>query len=334
MKSKYVFVTVLLLAIALLGYGFTRMYSKPAPQRKEEELVIVTSFYPVYVAASNVAGDVKGVTVENLSQPQTGCLHDFQLTPGDMMLLSRADAFVINGGGMEGFLGEVAGEYPNLTVVNAGEGIFSEEGAQEEMPDQEVHLNGRPEESEDSFEEGHQGHHHTENAHAWMSIPHYMEQVAAIRDGLVKLDPKNRTFYEDYAEEYLSKIQSLKEEAESLKELAFGQSVILLHEAFWYLAEDYGLSVEYVLNLDEEQSVSAGEVADLIGLMEEKNIQIILAEDLYGRDLGDTIEEETGIKVYYLDTLTRGDGSPDSWLRGMEENISILKEALGMEVGA
>lgn len=318
MKNKYVFVTVLLLAIALLGHGFTRIYSKPAPQRKEEELMIVTSFYPVYVAATNVAGGISGVTVENLSQPQTGCLHDFQLAPGDMMLLSRADAFVINGGGMEGFLGEVAGEYPNLAVVNAGDRIFSEEGT-------------------DSFEEeheGHEGHHHTENAHAWMSIPHYMEQVAAIRDGLVELDPERRTLYEDHAEAYLSKIQSLKEEAESLKELASGQPVILLHEAFWYLAEDYGFSVEYVLNLDEEQSVSAGEVADLMDLMEEKNIRIILAEDLYGRDLGDTIEEETGIKVYYLDTLTRGDGSPDSWLRGMEENISILKEALGMEVGA
>lgn len=323
MKNKYVFVTVLLLVIALLGYGFTRIYSKPAPQRKEEELTIVTSFYPMYVASSNVAGGISGVTVENLSQPQTGCLHDFQLTPGDMMLMSRADAFVINGGGMEGFLGEVAEEYPNLAVVNAGKGIFSEE----EHEEHEEH--GEHEEHEE-----HEGHHHTENAHVWMSIPHYMEQVEAIRDGLVELDPKHRTLYEDHAKVYLSKIQSLKEEAESLKELASGQPVIILHEAFWYLAEDYGLSVEYVLNLDEEQSVSAGEVAELMGIMKEKNIRIILAEDLYGRDLGDTIEEETGIKVYYLDTLTRGEGSPDSWLRGMEENISILKEALGMEVGA
>ena len=53
-----------------------------------------------------------------------------------------------------------------------------------------------------------------------------------------------------------------------------------------------------------------------------------MAEDLYGKDLGDTIEAETDCKVYYLDTLVRGNGSKDSWLLGMAQNMQILRTAL------
>ena len=68
-----------------------------------KELTVVTSFYPMYIAAENVIGDAGDVRLENLSEPQTGCLHDFQLTPEDMKLLSTADVFIINGGGIESF---------------------------------------------------------------------------------------------------------------------------------------------------------------------------------------------------------------------------------------
>ena len=125
MKNKYVFVTLLLTAAALLGLGFTWGYGRLEAEERKEELLVVTSFYPMYVAALNVAGGCEGVTVENLSEPQTGCLHDFQLTPEDMRLLSEADVFVINGGGMESFLTEVAREYPGLAIIDAGAAVFS-----------------------------------------------------------------------------------------------------------------------------------------------------------------------------------------------------------------
>ena len=128
MKNKYAFVAVLLLVMTLAGIGFVRGYGAWEGQEEKEELLIVTSFYPVYIAALNIAGDCPGVTVRSLSEPQTGCMHDYQLTPQDMILLSEADIFVINGGGMEQFLTEVAEEYPDLTIVDAGRGIFEEIG--------------------------------------------------------------------------------------------------------------------------------------------------------------------------------------------------------------
>ena len=126
MKNKYVFTAVLLAVILFVGNMLTMVYVRTEQSReqlKEGNLLVVTSFYPMYVAAENVIGDVEGVTLENLSEPQTGCLHDYQLTAADMKLLSKADVFIVNGGGIESFLSDVAESYPNLKIIQACDGI-------------------------------------------------------------------------------------------------------------------------------------------------------------------------------------------------------------------
>ncbi len=327
MKHKYLFVTLLLLILALTGFGFTKAYVGFSQQQGKEELLIVTSFYPVYVAVQNVAGDCENVVVQNLSEPQTGCLHDYQLTPQDMILLSQADIFVVNGGGMESFLLDIAEEYPDLTIIDAGAAIFRESDSHDHTDTEDESIS-HTEDSLDSTEHSHEDHSHGENAHAWMSCHHYTEQITAIRDGLMATDPAHKDSYKTQAAAYLAKVEKLWREASKLQTAAQGQNVILLHEAFEYLAEDYGFTVAAELNLDEERQISAGEIAHILDTIQAQKIKIIFAEDLYGKDIGDTIEKETDCKVYYLNTLTRGDGSADGWLNGMEENLRTLREAL------
>lgn len=326
MKQKYIVTAVLLLGLALAGACLIRCFGEAERQKDEEGLFVVTSFYPMYIATLNVVGDCEGVSLQSLSEPQTGCLHDYQLTPQDMILLSKADVFVINGGGMEDFLVEVAEAYPGLCTVDAGEGLFDAEEASE------GENHGRREEEQDPThgEEAVEGpdHDHGENAHIWMSIPHYMEQVRSIAKGLSQADPAHRLEYEANAAAYLKKIQGLWQETALLREKAQGQEIILFHEAFAFLAEDYGMEIAGCLDLDEERQVSAGETADILKTIEEKKIKILLAEDLYGKDMGDTIEKETDCKAYYLDPLVRGERDPNSWLTGMRENVLLLQEAL------
>ena len=66
-----------------------------------EPLRVVTTFFPVYVAALNVTDGVKGVQVVNLAKEHVGCLHDYRLTAGDMRELERADILLASGAGME-----------------------------------------------------------------------------------------------------------------------------------------------------------------------------------------------------------------------------------------
>ena len=51
---------------------------------QDKDTLIVTSFYPMYIFTSNIADGIEGVRVVNMTEPQTGCLHDYQLVPADM----------------------------------------------------------------------------------------------------------------------------------------------------------------------------------------------------------------------------------------------------------
>jgi zinc transport system substrate-binding protein len=300
MKNKYVFVAVMLGLILLAGVGLTSLYvAGSAAIERGEELTIVTSFYPMYIATANVVGDTSGVVLENLSEPQTGCLHDFQLTAEDMKLLSTADIFIVNGGGIENFMEEVAESYPDLAILEA---CANTELISENDED---------------------------NAHAWMSVAAYETQIQTITAGLVEIDPNNRENYEANELAYLEKLDALKTRQENLKEDLEGQNVILFHEAFDYVAQDYGLRVSCELDLDEESQTSAGDVEKVITAINESGASVILAEELYGRSLAEAVQREADVKVVYLDPLNRGEYVNDSYLDGMSKNIDLLEQIFG-----
>lgn len=323
MKNKYVFTAVLLAMILFVGSVLTMAYvraEQKKEQAKDEDLLVVTSFYPMYVAAENVIGDVEGVTLENLSEPQTGCLHDYQLTAADMKLLSKADVFIVNGGGIESFLSDVAESYPDLKIVQACDGIDlleSAEGTGESHNDLSSNT--------DTDSEEHS--HGDENAHVWMNLADYQIQVQNICNGLSEADSAHAEQYAKNAQTYQGKVQELQQEAAELASQIASQPVVIFHEAYEYIVQEYGLQLAGEMNLDEERQVSAGEVADILHSIEDNHVSVVLAEELYGTDMGEMVAKQSGVKVVYLDTLTRGDYSADSYLEGMRSNIEQLKEA-------
>lgn len=348
MKNKYVFTAVLLAVILFVGNMLTMAYVRTEQSReqlKEGNLLVVTSFYPMYVAAENVIGDVEGVTLENLSEPQTGCLHDYQLTAADMKLLSKADVFIVNGGGIESFLSDVAESYPNLKIIQTCDGIEllqAAEGTEDVDSDEtesEEHLHETEtadtkaesdvhDEEADHADHDHSEHSHgDENAHAWMNLADYQIQVQNICEGLSEADSAHAEQYAKHAQTYQGKVRELQQEAAELSSQIAAQPVVVFHEAYEYIVQEYGLTLVGEMNLDEERQVSAGEVADILHAIEENHVSVVLAEKLYGTDMGEMVAKQSGVKVIYLDTLTRGDYSADSYLEGMKNNIEQLKEA-------
>lgn len=296
-KSKYMFVFLMLLAITLAGGIFTGAYIRLDGQRQEQEGIhVVTSFYPVYIAALNVAKGSPGVVLENLSEPQSGCMHDYQLTPQDMILLSKADLFLVNGGGIESFLADVGKSYPQLAIVKASEGIDLPDGG---------------------------------NAHVWMDTRYYAGMVQSIAEALEEADPANAGLYQMNAEDYCGKIQKLTDEMEEVRVAAEGKPVVIFHEAYEYVAGELGMDTVYCLDLDEERQISAYEVAKVMDEISQNKVAVVFAEELYGKDMGDAVEAETQAKVCYLDALVRGDYRADSYLSAVQENIDVLKQAFG-----
>ncbi len=315
----------------------------------DDMLTVVTSFYPMYIATLNIVDCVKGVRLENLSEPQTGCLHDFQLTPEDMKLLSTADVFVINGGGIESFMSDVAKAYPKLDVVEACEDValLSDEesdsdhdhdhDADAESDSDHDHDHDADAESDSDHDHEHEAdtesdsaHNHDhgdENAHAWMSVPRYRTMVKTIASHLAQKDEAHAEEYYANAEKYDAKLAKLEKEQDSLKSLTDGQNIVIFHEAYAYVADDFSMNACYLLDLDEERSVSAGEIKQVISAIKDDGVSVILAEELYGKSMGDTVSRETDVHVVYIDPLNRGEYDKDSYLDGMEQNIELIKDA-------
>ena len=81
------------------------------------------------------------------------------------------------------------------------------------------------------------------------------------------------------------------------------------------------------MDLDEERQVRAGEVAEVLEVIEHDGIKYIFAEELYGTSMCEMVKREADVKVIYLDPLNRGDYDADSYLNAMRNNMKLIREA-------
>lgn len=336
-REKAVFVFLLLSCIALFFLGSTAIYLKStksvySADAEKESFVITASFYPVYIAALNVAGDIDGVEVRNLTQPQTGCLHDYQLTTEDMKAMADSDVLLINGGGIESFVSKVAKTYPKLSIINLS-ASFAELPEEDEEEEDHDHEDAAHEDADhEDADHDHDHDHGEQNSHFWMDIDLYRKEVESMEEGLSIRDPVHADQYKKNAEAYLKKLESLQSEEAELKAALSGKKVVVFHEAFLYLAEDLDMQVTMTMDLDEERQVSAGEVRQVLDALALSDDKIIFAERTYGEEMGDRMTEEASATVIYLDPLTRPkdgqESEQDGYLLAMQENFDKIRTTL------
>ena len=297
--------------LSMAGYMICQTADKKT-FAKQEDFLLVTSFYPMYILAQNVTEGIESVSVSNLTQNQTGCLHDYQLTAKDMKLLSKADAFLINGAGMELFIDKVISQKADLPIIEASNGIELLEGIEhhheQEEHEQEEHI-------------------HIENGHVWMDMERYQAQISTVVEELKQLLPEEVEQLDKAATEYQAKVQVLLEETYELKQQMSGVPVVIFHEAFAYLAEELGMEVIAVLSLDEETVPSAGEIAEVIEEVNYHGTAFLWIEEAYASH-AEKIVTETLAEVIYLDPLVTGTGEQDSYLVGMKQNLEKIKESI------
>ncbi|MGE5403506.1 MAG: metal ABC transporter substrate-binding protein [Candidatus Saccharibacteria bacterium] len=292
--------TVLILCGFLMAAGCGQQVSKVTEKPMNGQVVILTSFYPVYIMTKNIAGNIQGVQVKNLTSPYNGCLHDYQLTTGDMKKLQNADYLVISGGGTESFLDKVTAQRRDLKIIDAGLGIPKIKG-----PDGE------------------------ENPHLWVSTGLAMKQVENISEQLAQADPAHAAQYRNNGQQYISELSSLSSKMHAGLAPLKGQRIVTFHEAFPYFAQEFGLVIAGVIERDPGSEPSAGELANIIKMIKKLKVRAIFAEPQYPAGSAQVIARETGVKVYYLDPAVNGPDRNDAYINIMTSNLKVLEEALG-----
>lgn len=292
---------VLLSAILSLSLSACGKISVDTGPEQDKEILVVTSFYTMYIFTKNITNNVQGVEVVNMTEPQTGCLHDYQLVPADLKVLEKADIFVINGAGMESFLDKITGRLPSLTIIEAAK-------------DMEL--------LEDESGE--------KNPHVWVSISGAIQEVKNITDGLIEADPANEATYRKNSEEYVQRLENLRYSMhEALNNIRI-KDIVTFHEAFPYFAHEFGLNVVSVIEREPGSEPSAGELAYTIKAINDAQVKVLFAEPQYSTKAADSISAQTGAEVYILDPVVTGtkEAAMDSYEKTMEENLKVLIEAL------
>ena len=294
MKKRNIIITiaVVLILIAVIVIGNLNRRD----EIESDSLKIVTSFYPIYIMTLNITNGVENIEVSNMAENYVGCIHDYTLTTTDLKKFENADIFVQNGYDMEQFSQKIIDSYPNVKMVDSSTKItdFVQDG-------EEV------------------------NPHFWTSIDNYMLQVEAITDGLKKLDSSNSELYEQNKNTYIQKLQDLKAEYDSYEFGANERQVVSLNEAFSYLFKFIGVD-ETLIETDHEQSaLSAETVRDVIEEVKNSGIKAIVIGQNDDDQNANLIASETGATVYRLNDAMSGDGSLDSYINTMKENLEILK---------
>ena len=258
---------------------------------------VTASFYPVYIIAENVVGGVPGIDLRSMAQPQTGCLHDYQLTTADMRSLEDTDLFIVNGGGMESFLDNALELFPELDVIDTSAGVTSLDG----------------------HDHGHTDHDHGENSHYWMYPENAVVQAENICGALSEICP-------EYADEFRQNTDAFKESVSGIETFdGKGISVCVFNEAFEYLHLSYGFDVAAVVEMDENETPSAKELAEIITEINDGGIDLLIAADDVSKTVADTVARETGAGVVVLDPVLTGDPVPERYTEAMNENARILK---------
>lgn len=263
--------------------------------------LIMTSFYPLYVATLNITEGVDGVAVENLAAPSAGCLHDYQLSPKELLRLSKADALVVNGAGAETFLPRISSVIGAERILTATEGIPLLPGTGETE----------------------------QNPHVWTSPALYGRMVENIAEKLAALQPKNGVRYRANAENYVKKLAALSQKMKAGLANLKSRDIITLHEAFPYFAREFGLNIAAVIMREPGSEPNARELSEVILLARRSGIKALFAEPQYSAKAATAIAAETGAKVYTLNPIVDGPNDKNAYVSIMEENLAEIKRALG-----
>lgn len=285
-----------------------------APPDADRKLRIVTSFLPVQSHTAAIAKD--RAKVVQLLGKDVGP-HDFQLSPGVVKKLADADLLIINGAGIEEWLGDLIARSgnPDLVVVDSSRGIDLVESPEE------IAVGGGG--------SGHHHHHHhgDGNPHIWLDPVIARKQAANIVAALQKADPANAATYAENGAAYAAKLEALDAKFRTTLAPLPNKNLVTFHDAFPYLAARYGLNYVGAISEFPEKDPTPRQLASLVDKIRALKVGVLFAETGYAPGLLERIAEQTGAKVSQLDTLEVGQGHATAYLDRMQKNLSSLQQA-------
>lgn len=248
---------------------------------------------------SNITQGAQNIELVNMTDISVGCLHDYALSTQDMKKLEKAEVVIQNGLGLENFMDKILDTYSNIQIIDSSKNITNR-----------IEENGEV------------------NNHIWTSLSNYILQVEEIANRLSQINPENEEVYKRNKESYIKQLKELQERYQTELTNLKGKKAICLNEAFSYLAKEVGLDIISVETNHEESSLSAEKMKEMIETMKSEQITAILVDSQDDLKSAQTLANETGARIFSLQSGLIGDVANNSYVQTMQDNLTTLKEIL------
>lgn len=274
------------------------------------KLNVVTSFSILEDIALQIGGDK--VIVTSLVG-RNADMHSFEPKPADAKLLKKADVFLVNGFGLEGFATRlVESSSFKGDVVETTRGITPIKTAEE-----------------------HDHHHSHGNAdpHAWQSLKNGIIYANNIATAFAAKDSANKHYYGERLKDYTRRLQEKNTwaKAEIAKIPNEKSTVVVPHNSFAYFARDYGIQFIAPQGLSTEDEPSAEDIAGIIDALRGKKANAIFTENITPSPIIKQLAEETELPIggqLFSDALSGRDGKAYTYMEFFTANVDSLTKAL------
>ena len=303
--------TIVRNSLVFILFGFTSVLSAGAA-----ETLKIASFSTVLTEIAQEVGGTH-VDVAGLVKPGQDP-HEYQPSPSDLKEAGEAKLVLLSGKHLEHYLDKVqeatGGKAEAIAVGDA-------------LPT--LKLKAAPDEPEAKAAADPNG--MIDDPHWWNSVSNVEKATTIVRDVLIKLDPADREDYEKNANAYLAKLDTLNKWAKrKVAELPRDKrKLVTSHDAFQYLAKDYGFKIYAIEGVSTETEPSNRHVAELIDTINSQQVKAIFLESTLNPKVSREITRESGAKIggtLYADGLGAGDGMTYEGM--VRHNISTIVDAL------
>lgn len=263
---------------------------------------------------SEVAREVGRERVEVIEIIKPGVdPHEFQPAPGDVKLVSSATLVLVSGKGLEGYLSKL-----EASAGNGGRGKFVAIG--DALPTLKMNDAGKT----------------VDDPHWWHSVSNVKKAVAIVRDALTvaaTTDAADKDLFAKNAAAYLRRLDELENTLKlKVAELPRDRrKLVTSHDAFGYLARDYGFTIYPLKGVATSDEPSSKKVAALIGTIKKEGVKAVFFEAIENPKAIAEITRETGAKIggkLYADGLGPAGSDAATYAEMMRHNVNTIVEAL------
>jgi len=168
--------------------------------------------------------------------------------------------------------------------------------------------------------------------HVWLDPVIFRQEVEIIRDTLIEIDPQNAPAYLANATYLIDSLNELDQRFREGLRSCVKHDVVVSHDAFGYLAREYGFSIIPISGISPDEEPSPKDLARITDLVRAKGLQYIFFETTVSPKLSETIAREVGATTLVLnplESLTPHEiQSGEQYHSVMGKNLTNLRRAL------